>query len=274
VRSASLWIFSPQPSALLPYPIPPLMPMTCPLIYPAAAEHNQCGDFRRRAGAPGRDELADLFRIECRVGQRAGDHAGRNDVDRNAARCHLARQRFRRAMQRRFRGGVVGLAAVAEHGRDRRHADDAAEAHARHRQQQRLDGMEETVQRHVDHAMPLLLAHAGQRRIVVDAGVVHEHADRSAFEQRFDRRARRRTVGQVEAYCVCLAAGRADFSDDGVGALCVRVRVHVNRAALGREFTTDRRADVAAAAGDERADRLVRWGLCHDGIFARSQRRN
>jgi hypothetical protein len=82
--------------------------------------------------------------------------------------------------------------------RDRRDVDDATPARRHHLEQQRLRDVEEAVERHVDHARPLLEAHAGERRVVVHAGVVDQDLHRPRFEHFHRGFAHRGAVGHVE----------------------------------------------------------------------------
>jgi hypothetical protein len=97
---------------------------------------------------------------------------------------------------------------------------------ARHRQQQRLGDVEKAVQRHVDHPVPLLVGHAGHRRIVVDAGVVDHRMDGALGQQRVQRGARHAGVGNVER----AGLGAATLLGNGrsylVGAMQALMGVH------------------------------------------------
>ena len=118
---------------------------------------------------------------EMRFRHLAFDDAGCDHIDSNPARRHLSRQRFRRAVQRGLRRRVIHLPAIAEHRGDRRDAHDAPIFRSRHRQHQPVR-RRKTVERNVDHARPLFLAHARQRCVVVDTGVVDEQFDRTVGE--------------------------------------------------------------------------------------------
>ena len=121
------------------------------------------------------------------------------------------------------------------------------------------------MQRHVDDAVPLLLAHAGERRVVVDAGVVHDDLDRTVLELAFEQRTGRLRIGEVECERAGMPAGREDGVDDRLGAVAAAVRVHEHLAAGGGERTRDRATDISAAAGDEGAS-----GWTH-GLASRSK---
>ena len=52
--------------------------------------------------------------------------------------------------------------------------------------------VEEAIDRDVDHAVPLIGAHAGQHGVIVYAGVVHQDLDGAGLERALERCARRR----------------------------------------------------------------------------------
>jgi hypothetical protein len=58
--------------------------------------------------------------------------------------------------------------------------------------------MEKPVQRDIDRTLPLRGRHARQHRIVMDAGVMHEHLDRGLGKKWGERRGNGMRVGEVE----------------------------------------------------------------------------
>ena len=138
-------------------------------------ESDQLGDFGQRSRAPHRHQGFDGRRVERPGRGLPGDDPRRDDVDGDPARGQLQRQGLGRAMQAGLGGGIIGLAAIAGHARQRGDVDDAAPAGAHHRQQQRLGHIEEALQAHVDHPPPLRRRHSGHGRVVVNAGVVNQY---------------------------------------------------------------------------------------------------
>src|SRR6478609_7750231 len=106
----------------------------------------------------------------------------------------------------------------------------------------------EAVDRNGDHARPLLALHAGESGVIMHAGVVHEDLDRSRLEHRFERREGCPCIDDVESHRAAVDVGR-----ELPGGFEVAVSVHYHLEAVSRKTPADRRADRAAAAGDERA---------------------
>ena len=91
---------------------------------------------------------------------------------------------------------------------------------------------------------------------VVAPGVVAGAMAAEAFPPEMVKQlvpAGRVAIGDIEGHRLRAAAGRVDLADDAFGARDVRVRVHDDVQAVGRELPADRAADVAAAAGDDGA---------------------
>ena len=122
---------------------------------------------------------------------------GSDGVHRDAAARDLQRQRPHRADETGLGRGIVGLAAIAHDRGDRRDGDDTPPARRHHRQQQRpRDGIE-AVQRHIDDAAPLLFRHARQRRVVMDAGAVHQNLRNAIRQHAMQRGLGAGDVGEV-----------------------------------------------------------------------------
>ena len=113
--------------------------------------------------------------------------------------------------------------------------------------------MEEAVQRNIDDALPLRFRHAGQRRVVVHAGVVDHDLHRAVAQHHLDRVAAGSGIGNIEGDRLRAAARGDDVSDDISSAREVGIRVDDDVVAVRGEATADRAAEAAAAAGDEGA---------------------
>src|SRR5262249_50121868 len=90
-------------------------------------------------------------------------------------------------------------------------------------------------------------------RVIVHTGVVDQDLDRAGLEDLLERRARRGTIGDIEAHGFGAPAGGADLAHQSRCHLGAAVRVHVDVVTGGRETTAERRTDSAATAGDQRA---------------------
>src|SRR3989441_4214561 len=150
-------------------------------------------------GAVGQAELAhdggDLLRAaeppeRCAMGahpgwSRAGagaahgvDGAGRHAVHADVVLGQLHRQRVREAGEAGLRRADVGAARRAEERGHAAERHDAAAAPAvDHVRRRRLHGEERAVERHRQHAMPLLQAHLKELRLLADGRVADEEVD-------------------------------------------------------------------------------------------------
>src|SRR5690606_38326048 len=81
---------------------------------------------------------------------------------------------------------------------------------------------------------------------------VDEYLHRAGIEQRGDARGDPLIVAEVECDGFGLAAAGANLLDERAGPLDALVRMDDHVRAVGRQRATDRGADPAAAAGDER----------------------
>ena len=117
---------------------------------------------------------------------------------------------------------------------------------------------EKTVERHVDHPVPLRRLHAGKNRVVMDAGIVHDDLDRAALEQQFQCRSRTRPIGDIEDAGLRPPPRRNDFAGQLLGRHGLPVGMHDHVEAIGREPAADGRADAAAASRDQRSPHA--WG--------------
>ena len=110
--------------------------------------------------------------------------------------------------------------------------------------------------------MPLLGIHAGKHRVGVDAGVIDENLDRAGFQQFFQCGGGGRSLGDVEGDSLGTAAGSDDVGDDRFRLFDAAVGMDDDVMAVGGQAAADRRADAAAAAGDEGAfDRISFWAV-------------
>ncbi len=87
----------------------------------------------------------------------------------------------------------------------------------------------------------------------MDARVVDHDLDGPVGQQLPQRRPGPLAVGHVECHGPRAAAGGDDFRGQPLRFLQPAVGVHGNVQAVGGKPAADRRADAAAAAGDERA---------------------
>src|SRR5690606_25969471 len=89
-------------------------------------------------------------------------------------------------------GRVVGLARLTLDAIDRRDVDDATPAALGHLRRDVVGDVEQAVQIGVDHRIPLALLHLGEELVAGNAGVVHQHIDRTdvGFDLGDHRRAR------------------------------------------------------------------------------------
>src|SRR5207248_11654055 len=126
---------------------------------------------------PGPDPLEDLR--GNRRDHRGIGVSGRYDIDGDAARCALERQRLGEADHAGLGGGVVGLAELSGQGVDRADIDDASEAPLAHGFDHRAAHVEATAEIDVDYRVPLLAGHLVQGRIARDACIVHQDVDRA-----------------------------------------------------------------------------------------------
>lgn len=149
------------------------------------------------------------------------------------------------------RGRVVRLTAIAHHARERGDVDDAPAPRADHRHEERLRHVEKAVERDVDHAAPLLARHAHERRVVVNARIVHENLHGRVLHELRERGFGGVGVGHVEGDGVRAAARRLDTPRDGLGRVEMPVSVHPDFVARLRERFANGLADCAAAACHE-----------------------
>jgi hypothetical protein len=109
--------------------MPPSTPMTWPVMYAARRRRGmrRCRLFLRVCGARERYQLEGGFRVPSGHGfQNFGIYKpGRNGVDGDFARRHLARQGFGEGDLSAFGGGVIGLPGVAHLPGHRSNVDDA-----------------------------------------------------------------------------------------------------------------------------------------------------
>ncbi len=112
--------------------------------------------------------------------------------------------------------------------------------------------------------MPLRFGHSREGRIVVDAGIVDKNIDSTFREHCIDRRVRCVGFGHIEGYRFRIAA---DVIGQISRAIRIGIRMDIDEMSLRRERAADGAADIAAAAGDERAALFRSRGHAH--ILAR-----
>src|SRR5580693_5632644 len=142
----------------------------------AGEEHDDVGDLPR-LGRPAerlpRGELGEQFLAGHLRQVRVHRDARRHGVHPDAARCRLDRRAAGERHDARLRRGVVRLARLGAPGDHRRVVDDRPAAPGQHVPQRGPCAPERAVERHVEHAVPLLVGHLGQRGVAAEAGVVH-----------------------------------------------------------------------------------------------------
>ena len=156
---------------------------------------------------------------------------------------------LRRAVQRALGGGVVRPA------RGCRSAPATDVMLMMRPQRVRIIGsssgcvtLKKPLQRHVDHALPLLGAHAGEHRVVVDAGVVDEHLDRPGRQQ---------LLAAPSALACASVTSKATASAEPPSArISRRHRLAPRPAGVGVHD------HVQAVAREPPADRARRWRRC------------
>src|SRR5713101_5464362 len=144
-------------------------------------EHHAAGDFIGLAEPADRDLGDDLLQ---HVGRHRRDHiglgvAGRDGVHGDALGRAFLGQCLGEAVNARLGGGVVDLAILAALAVDRTDIDDTAEAALVHALPHRLGHVEAGAEIGVDHGVPHVARQLAHGRITGDAGVVHQHFDRT-----------------------------------------------------------------------------------------------
>ncbi len=216
--------------------IPPLIEMTCPVMYPASCDARNRTRLATSSAEPARF-----------IG------TGRDGVDGDPAARDLEAQSLRRGVQGALGRCVIHLATIADQGADRGDVDHPTPARANHRQYERLGHVIEPVDRDIDDALPFERVHPGKHGVIMDAGVVDQDLNGRFLEQRFEHRPRRRAIGHIEGDAARLCAGRYDLAHQFRGGVGISIGVHVDEVARRRKTSADGRAEPAAAAGHQGA---------------------
>ena len=241
--------------------IPPLTARTCPVIYAASSDARK-HDRRRHivdAARAGRAESAPPSRpAPSRRSARVMSVSimpGRDDVHRDAARRHFARQRLGEADQPGLRRGVVGLPGVAHLPDHRADRDDPAAALLQHRPHRRLRQHERGGEVGGHHRVPVLALHAHQQLIARDAGVADDDVEPAVRVDDAARAAVSSAAASVTSTLSASAVGRRAVS---VGHAVVRRDRRARRPPRSRPA---RRA-ARQSRGRCRATRRSRARLC------------
>ena len=156
---------------------------------------------------------------------------GRDDVHRDAARRHLARQRLGEPDQPGLRRGVVGLPGVAHLADHRADGDDAAAALLQHRPHRRLRQREGRGQVGRDHRVPVVALHPHQQLIAGDAGVADDDVEPAVpLDDRRRQLLERRRVGDVDADAPRRARRSSAIAATVSGGVVAARRGHHDRA--------------------------------------------
>lgn len=112
--------------------------------------------------------------------------------------------------------------------------------------------MEETIQIHLQHALPLRGRHAGEGGVVMHAGVVDEDVDGVLLQQGGERLLYGSRIGHVEHDGIGTAACRADRLHHGICTGRLAAGMHPDMAAGLGQTAGDGGTEIAAGAGHER----------------------
>lgn len=247
--------------------IPPSTRSVVPVIHDASDEARKAtADAMSSGGADPAERVEGRRPGQLRVAARPGvgsDRAGGDQVDPDAARARVARQRTGQAGQARLRG-AVRVAAEVLFAVDRADGDDRAPARGDQMRQGGAGAAERAGQGDVQVAFPLLvrlvleeLGVLARRVRVVDQDV--EPAE--GLDGVRHRRVHRRTVGHVAGQGRGGAA-RLAYRRRRVGrALRVQVRDE-DRGPFRRQAVGRCRADALAGGGDQDAV-AGEAGRCH-----------
>src|ERR1041384_2026547 len=130
--------------------------------------------FAKTADRDARNDLLQYLR-RYRAHHLGIDIARRDGIDCDAARGAFLRQRLGETMDTGFRGGVVYLAVLPRLAVDRADIDDAAETAIAHALDDSPRHVEARGEIGLHDRVPLLEAHAVDRRVAGNAGVVDQH---------------------------------------------------------------------------------------------------
>src|SRR5262249_54837718 len=149
-------------------------------------------------------------------------------------------------------GDDVGRAGGAFVSREAADIDDRPSAGLDQVRQRRLRAKESAVQNDGKHAVPVLEADFGERRLGADGCVVDEDIEPAealycGFDQPFDGVG----VGYVRDVQLSASSRRPDELDRLFALGARGVRVHHDRGSAGCQRARDRAADVARAPGDQ-----------------------
>ena len=129
-----------------------------------------------RAEALGRNLLLQRGLVQP-LGHIGFDESGSHGVDGDAATGHLLCQCLRGGNDATLCCRIVGLAGQPLQSADAGHIDDASELMQLHGRQQWLGDVEESGQRDVQYAVPIVLGHQRHHVVAPDAGIVDHHLD-------------------------------------------------------------------------------------------------
>ena len=204
------------------------------------------------------------------VGRNGADHArpgeGRDAVGADVERRHVERDRARQADDAHLGRRVVRLAEIADQARGRGEVHEGARLLLLEVVGGGAADVERAVQMHVDHHLPVDMAHAMEDAVAQDAGIVDDAVDPAeVLDRGLDHALGAGRIGDAVAVGHGLAAGRLDLVADLLGR---------RRAAAA--FAVDRAAEVvdhdagAFPGGQQRhlaADAAARAGDQHDLVL-------
>ena len=193
---------------------------------------------------------------------------GAIEFTRILSASEIARETAGQPHDRRFRRGIAGHAALADHPAGGAEIDDRAAAGVLHHRRDRLHGEELMAQIDRHALVPVVGGDALDRMALVMGSVVDQDRDRSVGVGRFasigvslrasmsrrsqGRNSRRRVTVRLDLRLTSASLGSLRDVDEG------------DLGALGREPADDRGTDAGAAAGDEDRSFLPdsdRWRL-------------
>ena len=162
--------------------IPPFTARTCPVIYDASSDARKHTAAATSSTVPRRASGICPAQSACAFSASRPRHvrlnqSRRDDVDRDPARGHLARQRLGESYQPRLRRRVVGLPGVPRLPDHRADGDDPAAALLEHRPDGRLREHERRGQVRRQHRVPVLALHPHQQLIAGDAGIADDDVE-------------------------------------------------------------------------------------------------
>src|SRR6185437_13062047 len=149
------------------------------------------------------------------------------------------------------------LAAIADQRGYRGRVDDASPAAADHWHDERPGHVEKAVDRDIQHTVPLAGSHPGERRIVVDAGIVDQDLDRPGLQRRLQHPLGLLRVCDVEGQRLGSSTGRSDLRSQLRGGLRLPPGVYEDMMPVLRQPAADCSAELTAASSDERTLRSV-----------------